>query len=155
MSSMVGRSIFAFATVLLTALTPASALRAADAPVVQITLSLDRYTKVAHLAAGDTVGVSQPVVTVHVGDTIEFVNADATAHHTASGLPGATRFSEPRWTAAVLKTAGSLGPTAWSTGDLAPGAKSAPMVASTPGTFLYGCFFHYSAGMRGEIIVQP
>jgi len=155
MSSMVGRSIFALATLVLTTLTAASTPPSASAPVVQITLSLDRYTKVAHIAAGDSVGVSPSVVTVHVGDAIEFINADASAHHTATGLPGATRFSEPRWTAASLKPTGSLAPTAWSTGDLAPGAKSAPMVASTPGTFLYGCFFHYSAGMRGEIIVQP
>jgi len=152
---MVGRPAMVLAAVMLAALTPASGLRAAGAQAVQINLSLDRYAKVAHLAEGDSVGIAPPVVTVHVGDAIVFVNDDATAHHTATGLPGATRFSEPRWSAAALKPSGSLGPAAWSTGDIAPGAKSAVMVASTPGTFLYGCFFHYSAGMRGEIIVQP
>ena len=153
MSSMVGRSIAVVAAAL-AVLTPLGGSRAAGAPV-QIMLSLDRYTKVAHLGAGDSVGVSSPSVTVHVGDVIVFVNSDASAHHTATGLPGATRFSEPRWSDAVLKPLGSIGSNLWSTGDLAPGARSAPMVASSAGTFLYGCFFHYSAGMRGEIIVQP
>jgi plastocyanin len=153
MSSIVGRSL-AGAALALAALLPAAAPRAASVPV-QITLSLDRYAKVTHLDAGDSVGVAPPTVTVHVGDAVVFVNGDASAHHTATGLSGANRFSEPRWSDAVLKPMGAIGPNQWSTGDLAPGARSAPMVAASPGTFLYGCFFHYSAGMRGVIVVQP
>lgn len=120
-----------------------------------VNLSLTRYTKITHESAGDSVGTSPAIVHVHVGDSIVFVNNDTDAHHTATGLTGATRFSEPRWTQAVLKQFGSIGAQPWSSGDLAPGSGSAPMVASTAGTFLYGCFFHYSAGMRGEIIVEP
>jgi plastocyanin len=153
MSSMVGRGA-RLAAVALALVLPTGGALAASAPA-QINLSLDRYTKIAHLAAGDSVGVAPPVLTVHVGDAIVFVNDDAGAHHTATGLPGATRFSEPRWSDAVLKPLGTIGPDQWSTGDLAPGAKSAPMLASVAGTYLYGCFFHYSAGMRGAIVVQP
>jgi plastocyanin len=128
--------------------------QAANAPVV-VTLSLDHYAKLTHLEAGDSIGVAPAVVHVHIGDTIVFVNGDQQAHHTATGLSGATRFGEPRWTDAVLKPFGTIGAQPWSSGELAPGASSAPMVASSPGAFLYGCFFHYSAGMRGEIIVEP
>lgn len=127
---------------------------AASAPVI-VNLSLTHYTKITHESAGDSVGTNPAIVHVHVGDSIVFVNGDTDAHHTATGLTGATRFSEPRWTQAVLKQFGSVGAEPWSSGDLAPGSSSAPMVASTAGTFLYGCFFHYSAGMRGEIIVEP
>lgn len=135
-------------------LTAVTIARAAGAPAV-VHLSLDHYAKVSHESAGDSVGVGPAVLTVHVGDSIVFVNDDAVAHHTATGLIGATLFGEPRWTQAVLKPFGDIGAQPWSSGDIAPGARSAPLVASTPGTFLYGCFFHYSAGMRGEIIVEP
>lgn len=152
-SSMVGRTALGAAVALAVAAFSGAAVAAA-APA-QIDLSLDRYTKIAHLAAGDSVGVAPAVLAVHVGDAIVFVNDDPSAHHTATGLPGANRFSEPRWSDAVLKPLGTIGPNPWSTGDLAPGAKSAPMLASVAGTYLYGCFFHYSAGMRGTIVVQP
>jgi len=128
--------------------------RAAGATAI-VHLGLDGNAKVNHVSAGDSVGVGPPVLTVHVGDSIVFVNDDAVAHHTATGLVGATKFGEPRWTQAVLKPFGDIGSQPWSSGDIAPGARSAPLLATTPGTFLYGCFFHYSAGMRGEIIVEP
>ena len=152
LSNMVGRG--ALAAVVAIAFFLGGHAVAANAPA-PISLSLDRHTKIAHLAAGDSVGVAPPALTVRVGDAVVFVNDDASAHHTATGLPGATRFSEPRWSDAVLKPLGTIGPKLWSTGDLAPGATSAPIVASAPGTYLYGCFFHYSAGVRGTIVVQP
>lgn len=127
----------------------------AAAATAVVHLSLDRYSKITHLSAGDSVGISPAVVTVHAGDSIVFINDDAVAHHTATGLAGAAKFVEPRWTPAMLKPVGDIGSQPWSSGDLAPGARSAPLVASTPGTFVYGCFFHYSTGMRGVIIVEP
>jgi plastocyanin len=151
--SIVGRLALASASCLLV-LMAVTITCAAAAPAV-VHLSLDRYPKVSHVNAGDSVGVGPAVLTVHVGDSIIFVNDDAVAHHTATGLVGATLFGEPRWTQAVLKPFGNIGSQQWSSGDIAPGARSAPLLASTPGTFLYGCFFHYSAGMRGEIIVEP
>ncbi|MBV8082383.1 MAG: hypothetical protein JOY86_05300 [Candidatus Eremiobacteraeota bacterium] len=154
MTSTISKSgLAALAAALSLVVSAGAAARAANSPTV-VTLSLDRYQTVTHLDAGDSVGVAPAVVHVHVGDAVVFVNADPVAHHTATGLPSA-RFSEPRWTQAALTQSGSIGGQAWSTGDLAPGAHSAPMTASAAGTFLYGCFFHYSAGMRGEIVVEP
>jgi len=122
---------------------------------VVVSLNLTKYGSVQTIDAGQSVGVRPGIVRVHVGDSIVFVNDD-TDHHTATALVGATSFvDDPRWTDDALKSTGSIGPGFWSTGDLAPGQRSAPIVAKAAGTYLFGCFFDYGAGMRGEIVVQP
>lgn len=122
---------------------------------VVVSLNLSKYTAVRSTDAGSTVGVKPDVVRVHVGDSIVFVNDDS-AHHTATSLVDAASFvDDPRWTDDALRPSGDIGPGFWSTGDLSPGQRSAPMVARKAGTYLYGCFFDYGAGMRGEIVVEP
>jgi plastocyanin len=37
---------------------------------------------------------------------------------------------------------------------LQPGGSSGVFIANSAGTYLYGCFFHYSGGMRGVIIAH-
>ena len=94
-------------------------------------------------------------VVLHVGQSIVFVNTDS-RHHTATSLGDASSFpQDPRWTDAALRASGSIGAGMWSSGDIAPGARSNPITATAPGTYLYGCFFDYSAGVRGEIVVEP
>ena len=130
----------------------------ASAATTEIGLSLMKFTKVTHLDAGASAGVSPSRVVVHVGDWIVFANQDS-SHHTATGLVAATRplkfVDSPKWTDTALKFGGAIGTDVWSTGDLAPGARSQPMKVDRPGTYLYGCFFDYGAGMRGEIVVEP
>jgi plastocyanin len=129
---------------------------AKTAPVsTVVTLNLTRYSKVAQLDAGDYVGVSPGRVVVHVGDQIVFVNND-TRHHTATLLLEAKEFpQDPHWTESAQRSSGKIGAEVWSTGDIAPGARSAPLLVTKPGIYLYGCFYHYTAGMRGEIVVEP
>jgi plastocyanin len=123
--------------------------------VVVVSLSLSKYTAVRSTDAGSTVGVKPDVVHVRVGDSVVFVNDD-TDHHTATSLVAASTFvDDPRWTDDALRGTGDIGPGFWSTGDLSPGQRSAPMVARKAGTYLFGCFFDYGAGMRGEIVVEP
>jgi plastocyanin len=120
-----------------------------------VTLDLTRYSSVSHLKAGDYAGVSPGRLIVHVGESVVFVNGDS-RHHTASSLGEVSEFpQDPHWTDSVLRASGTIGAGSWSTGDIAPGARSAPVVATKAGTYLYGCFFDYSAGMRGEIVVEP
>ena len=139
---------------LLAASIAAGAVSQADSTTT-VTLNLTKYSKVEHASAGDYVGVSPGIVTMHVGDHVVFVNGD-TRHHTATFIAGSSTFpAEPRWGADQLKPNGSIGGAAWSTGDLGPGARSSPLAATKPGTYLYGCFFDYSAGMRGVIVVEP
>ncbi|MBC5806851.1 MAG: cupredoxin domain-containing protein [Candidatus Eremiobacter antarcticus] len=128
---------------------------AAAGPSV-VTLNLVHFSKIVHGPAGDYVGVSPGSVRVHVGDPIVFANDDA-GHHTATLIATAAREfpANPRFTDAALKYSGSIGDAQWSTGDIAPGHRSAALIAKKPGTYLYGCFFDYSAGMRGVIVVEP
>jgi plastocyanin len=42
----------------------------------------------------------------------------------------------------------------WSGGTLQASTVSQPLLADQPGTYLYGCFFHYGAPMRGVIVVH-
>ncbi|HYK53215.1 MAG TPA: hypothetical protein VEV38_06765 [Candidatus Eremiobacteraceae bacterium] len=122
---------------------------------VVVSLSLSKYTAVRSIDAGSTVGVKPDVIHVHVGDSVVFVNDD-TDHHTATSLLNAASFvDDPRWTDDALRASGDIGPGFWSTGDLSPGQRSAPLVARKAGTYLFGCFFDYGAGMRGEIVVEP
>jgi len=122
---------------------------------VTVTLSLSKFTAVRTIDAGSTVGVKPDVIHVRVGDSVVFVNDD-TDHHTATSLVNAASFvDDPRWTDDALRASGEIGPGFWSTGDLSPGQRSAPLVARKPGTYLFGCFFDYGAGMRGEIVVEP
>ena len=144
-----GVSAIALAGLLTVAAAPASA-----APVV-VSLSLSKYGSVQNLSAGPSAGVRPEVVHVKVGESVVFVNDDSD-HHTATSLLGASTFiDDPRWTDDALHATGSIGGGFWSTGDLAPGQRSAPIVAKQAGTYLFGCFFDYGAGMRGEIVVEP
>jgi len=125
------------------------------AAAATVSLSLSKYATVQSIDGGSSVGVRPAVLHVHVGDRIVFVNDD-TDHHTATALMDAASFvDDPRWTDDALRQTGEIGPKFWSTGDLAPGQQSAPLVARKAGTYLYGCFFDYGAGMRGEIVVEP
>jgi plastocyanin len=135
-------------------LTSAATARSAQTSVV--TLSLSRFSKVEQLDAGPYAGLSPGKLVIHVGDSVVFSNVD-TRHHTATAIPDQTSFPSdtPPWTDQELRASGKIGAGEWSTGDLAPGQRSTPIVATKPGTYLYGCFYDYSAGMRGEIVVEP
>ncbi|MDQ6767455.1 MAG: hypothetical protein M3Z41_06560 [Candidatus Eremiobacteraeota bacterium] len=140
--------------VLATIVGPATPAATAPAPVI-VTLDLTRYASVARTAAGEYAGVAPGRIVVHVGQAVVFANSD-TRHHTATSLPDASKFPpNPRWTDSVLHPSGTIGAGAWSTGDIAPGGRSSPIAATKAGTYLYGCFYDYSAGMRGEIVVEP
>jgi len=127
---------------------------AARADTFTVSLSLAKFAAVVHTSAGDAVGTSPAVLRVHVGDRVVFKNDDTHAH-TATGLTGTTFVDDPMWTDASTRPSTTIDAGQWSTGEIRPGASSPVLTAKTPGTFLYGCFFDYSAGMRGEIIVEP
>lgn len=126
----------------------------AQADTFTVSLSLAKFAAVVHTSAGDAVGISPAVLRIHVGDRVIFKNDDTHAH-TATGLAGTTFVDDPMWTDASTRPSTTIDTGQWSTGEIRPGASSPVLLAKTPGTFLYGCFFDYSAGMRGEIIVEP
>jgi len=93
-------------------------------------------------------------IDVAVGSTIRFVNSDSFAH-TATLIPGAVGFpSGSPFTTSALTQSGSAVSQPWSTGSLAAGASSQTLTIDAPGTYYFGCFYHYGAPMRGTIVAH-
>lgn len=104
--------------------------------------------------AGTGGGYAPLVTTVAVGTTIRFVNSDGFAH-TATAIPGASTFpSGFPFTVAALTQSGHTLSGGFSSGELQAGSSSQSLVADVAGTYLFGCFHHYGAPMRGAIVVQ-
>jgi plastocyanin len=102
---------------------------------------------------GTSGGFSPSVTTVALGSSVRFVNVDAFAH-TATSIAAATFPSSSPFGSAALDITGSTLSGGWSSGSLGAGTASQTLLADARGTYLYGCFFHYSAPMRGAIVVQ-
>jgi plastocyanin len=81
------------------------------------------------------------------------VNIDSFAH-TASSFDGAAFPAGSPLGGSALNTSGGRLSTGWTSGNLAAGASSQLLLADKAGTYLYGCFYHYGAPMRGAIVVQ-
>jgi plastocyanin len=99
-------------------------------------------------------GFSPNTIDVHVGDQVIFTNSDSFAH-TASFIGMGTSF--PRGSPfgiSALTRSGSALSQGWTSGQLNPSDSSQPIVVNAPGTYLYGCFFHFNGGMRGMIVAQ-
>ncbi len=116
-----------------------------------VNVSLSAYPA-SSLPVGMSGGFSPASTTLAVGSTVRFVNVDTFAH-TATAIPGATAFPASSPFGASAQTAsGSALSGAWSSGTLQAGAASQVITVDAPGTYLFGCFFHYGAPMRGEIV---
>jgi plastocyanin len=125
------------------------------AGVTTIDVSLTAFAASA-IAAGASGGYAPAQTIVPVGTQIRFVNQDSFAH-TASAVGGTAFAPSSPLTASALTPSGSGTPLSggvWSSGNLAAGASSPVFVADAPGTYLFGCFYHYGAPMRGAIVVR-
>lgn len=127
---------------------------AAGAQTTTIDVSLTTSTVVA-TPYGSSGGYTPPVTTVALGGSVRFVNLDGFAH-TATALGAGTSAFPPAapFASSALSASGDRLSAGWSSGTLAAGAASPPLLADAPGTYLYGCFFHYGAPMRGAIVVR-
>ena len=121
---------------------------------VTIDVSLTQFAQPTPTQYGPSLGYSPAVTTVSVGTQIHFVNVDTFAH-TATVIPGATSFpSGYSFSAGALQQKGTAISGDWSSGALQPNASSQAITVDKPGTYLYGCFFHYAGGMRAVIVAQ-
>jgi len=102
---------------------------------------------------GGSGGFDPPVTNVPVGATIRFVNVDSFDHTSSSFGAASFPASSPLDASAQLMSGATLSG-GWSSGTLGAGNGSQVLLADKPGTYLYGCFFHYSAPMRGAIVVH-
>jgi len=126
---------------------------AAGAPVLLVDLSLGAHPPVDS-TLGVVAGYAPNPATVAVGTEIVFHNGESFAH-TASAIAGSSFPAASPFAAAALQGSGArLSDAGWSTGTLQPGASSQPVLADTPGVYLYGCFYHYGTPMRGAVVVR-
>jgi plastocyanin len=107
----------------------------------------------AATAYGSGGGYAPLVTTVAVGTTVRFLNTDSFGH-TASSVGGTTFPAASPLTGAAQNSSGGTLSGGWSSGTLGAGTASQALLADRAGTYLYGCFFHYGAPMRGAIVVQ-
>jgi plastocyanin len=104
---------------------------------------------------GDGAGYAPLVTTLAVGDGVRFHNSDGFAH-TATAIPGSPSTfpsAYPFTSAALNQTANKLSE-GFSSGSLTAGSISQALLADKPGTYLFGCFYHYGSPMRASIVVQ-
>lgn len=124
-----------------------------------VDLNLTVYQNPTSTPYGQSIAIKPPILDVAVGDTIVFKNADG-FNHTSSSLPvsstsGETKFpSASPLGASALTEGGTTLSGGWSSGALQAGATSQTVLADKAGTYLYGCFYHYSANMRGAIVAH-
>lgn len=121
------------------------------AHLVDVNLTLNLPVSTPYGKSG---GMKPPVTMVHVGDTLHFVNTDGFAH-TATEILGATSFpnASPFTVAALTQTGATLSG-GFTSGAMQPGSGSQTIAVDKAGTYLFGCFFHYGAPMRGAIVAQ-
>ena len=128
----------------------AGASGSGSAPAI-INVSLTAYPA-ASLGAGTAGGFAPLSTTLAVGSTFRFMNTDTFAH-TATAIPNVGTFpAASPFTASAQSQSGAMLSGAWSSGTLQAGAASQAILVDKPGTYLFGCFFHYGAPMRGEIV---
>lgn len=117
---------------------------------IDINLTLHQPTA---SALGQLAGYAPAQTTVRAGTSIRFINSDGFPH-TATMISGPAFPAGSPFSASAQTAGGSDLGTPWSTGTLGAGASSQAFVVSAPGTYLFGCFFHYGAPMRGVIVAQ-
>lgn len=118
---------------------------------IDVNLTLNAPTKTPY---GESGGYSPPITTVAVGSQIRFVNTDSFTH-TATLIPNATQFpaGSPFGLSALMQHGTTLSG-GFTSGALQAGSSSQTITADRPGTYLFGCFFHYGAPMRAAIVAQ-
>lgn len=121
---------------------------------VNLTLNLP-----VHTPYGESGGMKPPVTDVKVGDTVTFSNSDGFAH-TATAISPADSHNETSFPAgspfgqSALKQSGTTLSGGWSSGAMQAGESSQTVKVDKAGTYLFGCFFHYGAPMRGAIVAK-
>ena len=122
--------------------------------VITIDVSLTAHAQ-SPIAAGTSGGYAPAALTIPIGTHVQFYNSDSFAH-TASLVSNGATFptSSPLGANALTPSGTSFSNAAWTSGNLAAGARSGVLLADVAGTYLYGCFYHYGAPMRGALVVR-
>ena len=136
--------------------TPVPAQHGAPAHRLQIiNMDID-FRPHARPEQGKLSGYDPVVAVVRVGDRVQFVNTDDNPH-TATGytlggqkIPENYKFQgDP-----TVAHGSTINASEWSTGTVAPHARSKIFNTGPTGTFYYACAYHQGKGMRGAIVVK-
>jgi plastocyanin len=125
----------------------------ANVTTIDVNLTLSQPVSTPY---GQSGGMTPPVTTVAVGSQIQFTNTDGFAH-TASLLPNDPKTfpaSSPLTSAATSQLGNTISNPAWTSGAMQAGTSSQVITVDKPGTYLFGCFFHFGAPMKGAIVAQ-
>jgi plastocyanin len=124
----------------------------ASGVTIDINLTLSQPVQTPYGLSG---GFTPAIVTIPVGSQFHFTNTDSFAH-TGSYLGSQfTQFpaGSPLGQQATHQSGSTLSG-GFTSGALQPGSSSQTITADKAGTYLFGCFFHYGAPMRGAIVAQ-
>jgi plastocyanin len=119
---------------------------------IDINLTLSHPVQTPYGLSG---GFTPAITTIPVGSQFHFTNTDSFAH-TGSYLGSQyTQFpsGSPLKSGATTQSGSTLSG-GFTSGALQAGTSSQTITADRAGTYLFGCFFHYGAPMRGAIIAQ-
>jgi len=130
---------------------PSSGAAGGSARIVDVDLTKYAAQSIAQGLAG---GYAPIVTTVAVGTTIRFTNSDTFAHTATFIGQGGTFPAASPFGGSALTQSGTALSQGWSSGSLSAGAASQTILVDVPGTYLFGCFYHYGAPMRGVIVAQ-
>jgi plastocyanin len=153
------RSSFALLLLALVACTPGGASISGggggggNVTTIDVNLTLSQPVNTQY---GQSGGMTPPVTTVAVGSMIQFTNTDGFAH-TATLIPPSDKTfpaGSPFSTSATTQHGTSISTPNWTSGAMQAGTSSQLITVDKPGTYLFGCFFHYGAPMRGAIVAQ-
>jgi len=103
--------------------------------------------------AGAAAGYRALATSIARGTYVQFQNSDGFAH-TATSIAGTTYPAAYPFSNAALSASGSTLSGGFSSGSLAAGVTSAPILADVAGRYIFGCFYHYGTPMRAEIDVH-
>lgn len=130
---------------------PAGAGISGKATIIHV--SLLKYAKQSS-PFGEVAGYRPNVLTIPHGSKVQFVNDDTFSHTASSvgtsGFPTGNPFSN----STLTQSGKDLADANWSSGSLQGNAASQTFTTNTPGTYYFGCFYHYATPMRGVIVVQ-
>lgn len=130
---------------------PANTTQVASAVTVHV--SLLNYPDMSS-AYGMIGGFNPALVVVARGTVIQFHNEDG-FNHTASSIAGTTfPGGTPIPSTALTPSGSDVAQAGWSSGLLQSGSYSRSFTTSVVGQYLFGCYYHYTSGMRGVIVVQ-
>ncbi|MGB8967016.1 MAG: plastocyanin/azurin family copper-binding protein [Candidatus Cybelea sp.] len=151
---MIRRSLAATAIALLGACTAGgipTSTSGGGGTIINVDLTLNAPTPTAY---GESGGYAPAVTTIAVGSQIRFMNTDSFAH-TATLIPNATSFpvGSPFGITALMQHGTTLSG-GFTSGAMQAGTSSQAILVDRAGTYLFGCFFHYGAPMRGAIVAQ-